>query len=114
MTEPRIEALEARVAYLEREQDGEKRVTRHILEQTRLNGDDLAALKTRMERVERKVDGIDRKAAGLEGKVDKLENKVGGLESKVGGLELKFDTFVAEFPKIVADVVREVLKEGRA
>lgn len=74
----RIEALETRVTYLEREQDGEKLVTRHILEQTRHNGDDLAAVRTRVDRLER-----------------------------------KFDAFVAEFPKIVADSVREVLREER-
>ncbi len=85
MNEPRLEALEARVAYLEREQDGEKRVTRHILEQTRHNGDDLAALKTRVERIERKFDGFER----------------------------KFDAFIGEFPKIVADAMREVIREDR-
>ena len=37
---------------LEQEVDGEKLVTRHILEQTRRNGDDLAAIKTRLDRVE--------------------------------------------------------------
>ena len=35
--------FEARVGVLEQEVDGEKLVTRHILEQTRRNGDDLAA-----------------------------------------------------------------------
>ncbi len=81
----RIEALEGRVAYLEREQDGEKLVTRHILEQTRHNGDDLAAVRTRADRIERKFDGFERKV----------------------------DAFIGEFPKIVADVVREVLREER-
>ena len=52
----RIEALEARVAYLEREVEGEKRVTRHILEQTRQNSDDLATLLGRIDRLERKFD----------------------------------------------------------
>lgn len=85
MNEPRLESLEARVAFLEREQDGEKRVTRHILEQNRLNGDDLAALRTRMERIERKFDGFDR----------------------------KFEAFAGEFPKLMADVMREVMREER-
>jgi hypothetical protein len=62
---------------------GEKIVTRHILEQTRRNGDDLAALKTRVARVEDKVDGLDRKVDGL----------------------------VRDLPKIVGDTMREVLRE---
>lgn len=64
---------------------GEKVVTRYILEQTRRNGDDLAALKTRVARVEDKVDGLDRKVDGL----------------------------VRDLPKVVGDVMREVLAEGR-
>jgi hypothetical protein len=41
------EEFEARTGVLEREGEGEgeKLVTRHILEQTRRNGDDLAAVK---------------------------------------------------------------------
>jgi hypothetical protein len=96
---PRIEALEARVGYLEREVDGEKRVTRHILEQTRQNSDDLAVLIGRADRLDRKF--------------DKLESKVDKLDSKVDGLDRKLDAFVREFPRSVAEVMREVLREPR-
>src|SRR5258708_15795107 len=40
------EEFERRMSVLEGEVEGEKLVTRHILEQTRRNGDDLATLKT--------------------------------------------------------------------
>jgi hypothetical protein len=53
---------------LEREVEGEKLVTRHILEQTRRNGDDLAAVKSRLDRVEQKLDGLERKFDGFERK----------------------------------------------
>jgi hypothetical protein len=68
---------------LEREVEGEKVVTRHILEQTRRNGDDLAAVKSRLDRVEQKLDGLERKFDGL--------NK--------------------NLPKIVGEAVRDVLDE---
>jgi uncharacterized protein YoxC len=84
------EEFEARVGVLEQEVEGEKMVTRHILEQTRHNGDDLAAIKTRLDRVEGKVDGVDR--------------RLGSVEQKLGTLE-------RNFPKIVADTMREVLDE---
>jgi uncharacterized protein YoxC len=77
------EEFEARVGVLEREVEGEKLVTRYILEQTRRNGDDLAAIKGRLDRVEEKVDGLDHKVDGL----------------------------VRDLPTIVADVMREVLRE---
>jgi hypothetical protein len=82
---------------LEREVEGEKLVTRHILEQTRRNGDDLAAVKSRLDR--------------LEGKFDGLEGKFDGLERKFDGLERKFDGLTKNLPKIVAEVMREVLDE---
>jgi uncharacterized protein YoxC len=69
---------------LEREVEGEKLVTRHILEQTRRNADDLAAVKTRLDRVERKIDGV--------------AQEVGGLRRTVDGL-------VRELPKIVGDAI---------
>ena len=75
---------------LEREVEGEKLVTRHILEQTRRNGDDLATVNSRLDRVEQKVDGLER---------------------KFDGLERKFDGLSKSLPKIVGDVMREVLDE---
>jgi uncharacterized protein YoxC len=83
--------FEARVGALEGEVEGEKMVTRHILEQTRRNGDDLASIKTRLDRVETRLDGVDRKVDGLSGTVQGL---------------------VKTLPTIVRDVMREVLKEG--
>jgi hypothetical protein len=75
---------------LEREVEGEKLITRHILEQTRRNGDDLATVKSRLDRVEQKLDVVER---------------------KVDGLERKFDGLNRNLPKIVGEVMREVLDE---
>src|SRR5262245_12493131 len=91
------EEFEARVGVLEREVEGEKLVTRHILEQTRRNSDDLAAIKTRLDRVEQKVDG--------------LERKVDGLERKVDGVDTKVNRLARDLPTVVADVMRQVLAE---
>jgi hypothetical protein len=91
MTEPvtrdEFTQLAVRVDILEREVEGEKMVTRHILDQSRRNSDDLAAIKARLDRFENK----------FEQRVDVLERKVDGL--------------TRDLPTIVADVMREVLKE---
>ena len=84
------EEFEGRVSVIEREVEGEKMVTRHILEQSRRNSDDLAAIKTRLDRVE--------------GKVDALQTTVGGLQATVNSL-------VRDLPKLVADAVREALTQ---
>jgi uncharacterized protein YoxC len=94
------EEFEARVGVLEREVEGEKMVTRHILEQTRHNADDLAGIKTRLDRVERKVDGVERKVDGVAKDVDGLKKTIGNL--------------VRNLPKIIGAAVRDVLPKRAA
>ena len=78
---------------LEREVEGEKLVTRHILEQTRRNADDLAAVKTRLDRVERKVEGV---------------------AQDVGGVKRTLDDLIRDLPKIIGDaVLKAAPKRGR-
>jgi uncharacterized protein YoxC len=96
------EEFEARVGVIEREVEGEKMVTRHILEQSRRNSDDLAAIKTRLDRVEGKVDALQTTVGGLKTTVNGLQTTVGGLQATVNGL-------VRDLPQIVADAVREAL-----
>ncbi len=81
------EEFEARVGVLEREVEGEKLVTRHILEQTRRNGDDLATIK-------KQLDGVDLK--GLVQKVDGLEWKLGSVDAKLTALAHSLPTMIAE------------------
>lgn len=84
------EEFEARVGVLEQEVEGEKLVTRHVLEQTRRNGDDLAVIKTRLDRVERKVDSLGKEVTGLKGALQDLTKNL---------------------PTIVAQVIQGVLQE---
>jgi hypothetical protein len=91
------EEFEARVGVLEREVEGEKMVTRHILEQTRRNSDDLAGIKTRLDRVETRL--------------DRVESRLHGVEYRLGRVEQKVDGLASSLPRVVGDVMREVLRE---
>ena len=82
--------LAVRVDVLEREVEGEKMVTRHILDQTRRNSDDLAAIKSRLDPFEQRFDALERKLDGLDLKVNRLRR---------------------DLPTIIADAMRKVLKE---
>lgn len=96
-TREEVQHLTARVDVLEREVEGEKTVTRYILEQTRRNGDDLVAIRSRLDRVEGKMDGLEKRFDGLDKKVDLLDRKVDGLAKSL--------------PGIVSDAVRQAFRE---
>jgi flagellar biosynthesis/type III secretory pathway protein FliH len=79
--------LEARVGVVEQEVEGEKMVTRHILEQSRRNGEDLAEFKKR------------------------TDQRFDSLERRFDNLERRFDNLERQLPTIVGDVMRDVLQE---
>jgi cell division protein FtsB len=96
-TKDEFQHLATRVDILEREVEGEKTVMRYILEQARRNGDDLAAIKTRLDRVEHRLDG--------------LERRLDGLERRIDGLERKVDDLTKALPRIVGEAIREAFRE---
>jgi hypothetical protein len=92
VTREDLKRVEDRVEFLAQEVDGEKLLSRYILRQSRQNGDDLAALKTRMERVEEKVDRLD---------------------TEMRGLRNDFNSSQTKLPGIIAEVMRAVLRENK-
>ncbi len=85
VTREDLKRVETRVEFVAQEVEGEKLLSRYILQQARKNGDDLAIVKSRMERVEEKADR----------------------------LEQKFDRLEVRLPGMIAEVMREVLRENR-
>lgn len=90
VTRDEFKQVLTRLDVVEREVEGEKLVTRHILAQTRRNGDDLAELRTDMK-------GVRAELKDLNGRVDRVEAKVDGLARSL--------------PTIVGDEMRKVLRE---
>ena len=97
VTREEFDHLKARVDVVEREVEGEKTVTRHILEQTRRNGDDLASVKSRLDRHDQRFDTLERRFDDLERQFDNLGRQVGSLRKDI--------------PTIVGEVMRDVLRE---
>jgi len=94
---------------LEREVEGEKLVTRHILEQTRRNGDDIAAIKTRLDGIEDKLNGIENKLDGVD--LKGLARQVDSLDKRVDSLDKRIDGLAKALPDIVGDEIRKALRE---
>jgi SMC interacting uncharacterized protein involved in chromosome segregation len=101
VTRGEFQQLTGRVDVVEREVEGEKLVTRYILEQTRRNGDDLARLQTEMK-------GMRADMTSMRTDLSKLDHKIDGVESR---LEAKIDGLAKSLPQIVGDEMRRVLRE---
>ena len=82
-------ALEGCVSAVEHEVDGEKMLSRYILEQARRNGDDIAGIKTRLDRVETELHDV---------------------RTDVRFIKQDLSMLRRDLPTIVADSFREVLK----
>jgi hypothetical protein len=71
---------------LEGEVEGEKLVTRHILEQTQRNGDDLGALKARVDHLSIDVALVRGAVTGHTALLNVLVQDVGQLRQETGGM----------------------------
>lgn len=91
VTREEHKTLQDRVSVVEREVDGEKMLSRYILQQVRANGDDLAAVKTRLDRVETDVSEVKRDLSEVKNNLTQ---------------------FRKDMPGIVADAMHEVLKQS--
>jgi methyl-accepting chemotaxis protein len=96
--------LEARVSVVEQEVEGEKLVTRHILEHTRRNTDEVAGLRVEVASLRKDLTG---KIDSLDGKIDSVASDLTGLRGTVHGL-------AANLPRIVGDAVREAMRVHKA
>ncbi|MEA2872054.1 MAG: hypothetical protein QOH67_2030 [Hyphomicrobiales bacterium] len=108
VTRDEFQHLATRTDILEREVEGEKMVTRHILEQTRRNGDDLATVKTQLSQLETRL------GARIDGVEKRLDDRIDGVETRLGRVESKLDGLARSLPEIVGEVVREAFREERA
>jgi chromosome segregation ATPase len=71
---------------LEGEVEGEKLVTRYILEQTQRNGDDLGALKTRVDHLSNDVALVRGAVTAHTGLLNVLVQDVGQLRQEMGAM----------------------------
>ena len=76
--------------------EGEKLVARYILEQTRHNSDDLAAIKARLNAHDARFDCIDSQLSTHDRRLDRLEAELRSLRR--------------DLPGIIAETLREEQK----
>jgi hypothetical protein len=80
------EEFDRRMRVVEGEVEGEKLVTRFILEQTQRNGDDLGALKARIDHLSSDVALVRGAVTGHTALLNVLVQDVGQLRQEMGGM----------------------------
>src|SRR5215510_12432715 len=98
------EEFDGRMRVLEGEVEGEKLVTRHILQQTQRNGDDLGALKARVDHLSIDVALVRGAVTGHTALLNVLVQDVGGLRQEVGEMRRDMGQFRQEMGEMRRDM----------
>ena len=111
VTREDLKRVETRVEFVAQEVEGEKLLSRYILQQARKNGDDLAIVKSSKDFIQLLFYFMN--LAIVKSPMERVEEKAGKLEHKVEKLEQKFDRLEVRLPGMIAEVMREALRENR-
>jgi dsDNA-specific endonuclease/ATPase MutS2 len=96
---------------LEGEVEGEKLVTRHILEQTQRNGDDLAALKARVDHLSIDVALVRGAVTGHTALLNVLVQDVGQLRQEMGGTRRDIGQLHQEVQRNIGALHRDIQQD---
>jgi hypothetical protein len=98
------EEFGARMTVLEGEVEGEKLVTRYILEQTQQNGNDLAALKTRLDRIGGEIALARAALTAQTPMLNVLVQEVSGMRARLDGVDARLDGMDAKLDAVLTAV----------
>ncbi len=122
VTRDEFNHLTTRVDVVEGEVEGEKTVTRHILEQTRRNSSDFATIKSRVDRIEIKIDSLALEVrqgfaevrqgfADVRQEFGRVWQESATVRQDLTGLRGMVAGLTTNLPSMIADVMRQVLRE---
>jgi hypothetical protein len=105
------EEFDGRMRVLEGEVEGEKVVTRHILEQTQRNGDDLAAVKARVDHLSSDVALVRGAVTGHTALLNVLVRDVGQLRLEAGGVRRDIGQLRQEMQQDLGQLRQEMQRD---
>jgi chromosome segregation ATPase len=74
----------------------------------------IGRLEERMERVEQRLERVEQRLDKVEQRLDKVEKRLDRVESELASLRSEFSAFRKELPAMIAETMREVLREHRS
>ncbi len=104
--EAQIADLTRRVTALEKAANGQERHNERVTELLTELKEDVALLRRHAISTGQKVEEMDARMGALEARMEKLEAGLEGVRADIAGLR-------RDLPSIIADTMREVLREGK-
>ena len=119
--ETEIVELKRRVTLLESEVKADRELPVRLFQYVREIRDDVALLRShamvidgRLGRLEERMDGVEQRLERVEQRLDRVEQRLDRVESELASLRSEFATFRKELPGIIAETMREVLRDMRS
>jgi chromosome segregation ATPase len=105
--ETEIVELKRRVTVLENEVKGDRELPVRLFQYVRELRDDIAVLRSHAMVVDGRLERLDVRMDRLEARMDRVERELASLRSE-------FSAFRKELPAMIAETMREVLREHRS
>lgn len=118
--EMRVIELERKVSELSTEAQGQQKLNVRLVQMMEQLRDDVATVRRhsvamghKIEELDGRVTSLEVRLGKLEVRMEKLEARMERLEARMEKLEKEFSEFRRELPGIIAETMREVLREYR-
>jgi chromosome segregation ATPase len=112
--EAEITELKRRMTILEGEVKADRELPVRLFSYVRDMRDDIALLRSHAMVVEGRIGRLEERADRIENRLDRVEQRLDRVESDLKALRADIKTFRQELPGIIAETMREVLREYRS
>jgi len=116
----KLGTLEKRVDRLDSKAEEQDRLNVRLFEMMTEVRDDVATLRRhavaagrKLEEMDARIDKLDGRIGRLEARMDKLDARMDRLESRMDKLDANFTAFQRGLPAMIAETMREVLRENK-
>jgi chromosome segregation ATPase len=76
--------------------------------------EDIALVRSHAVVTDKRLERLEERMARLEHRTEKIDQRLERVESDLHGLRSEFNTFRKELPGMIAETMREVLREHRS
>jgi chromosome segregation ATPase len=112
--EAEIVDIKRRLTALETETKSEQQFSVRLFNLVREVRDDVGLLRSHAMITDNRLVRLEERMDRVEQRLERVEERLSRVEADLGALRSEFNSFRQELPGLIADTMREVLKDMRA